>query len=262
MKKTEIITLVNNKGGVAKTSSTAHISALLAQLGYNVLMIDHDPQGNLTRHFKSHIDNNVSYFLYDTYKEYAHNKKAKLPTEMINNNLILIPSSPKLESMRMELVAYNNNQKILSKLLKQFDGFFDYILIDCPPSLCILTANAINACNKVLIPIEGSAFSFDGVDNLLKYLKDLSTDNDLEFELMGAFITRYDVRENINKDYEKDVEKIFGEKLYKTRIRINTNIKKAQHQGGTVFEFYPKSNAAIDYTQLTKEIVKYYGGQN
>lgn len=251
-----IIATVNNKGGVAKTTTTANVGACLSYLGYKVLLVDSDPQSNLTQHFNFYDGFERS--IYNAYSDARKKpRESKLPIINIpkNNNLFLVPSSPKLRNTERELVNYAEPNRVLKKILKNYSDGFDVCIIDLPPSLGGLTTNAIFACDQVLIPIEAGQFSINGVTEIMQYLQELREEADLDFDLLGAFMSKFDVRTSISFAAQEEVSGYFKEKMFNTYVRINTDIAKAQTHGEDIYMFSRNSNSAKDYEELTKEIL-------
>jgi len=253
-----IFSIINNKGGVAKTSSVANLGAYFSYLEKKTLIVDTDPQSNLTQHFDSSLEKfNIKRTLYHAYVDFKeYGIKTEIPIYKINPFLYIVPASNELASMEKELATYNNNQGILTKLLKQFYDHFEFCFIDCPPSLGFLTDNAIVACNSVIIPIEASAFSYKGVDTIINYLEKLKLHNDLYFNLSGVFMSKFDIRESISEAVLSEVKDKFKHLMFNTQIRINTDIKKAQANGEDIFIFSRNSNSAKDYADLADEILE------
>lgn len=250
------ISIVNNKGGVAKTSSTVNIGAYLAYKGYKVLLVDTDSQSNLTQHLNFYEVEKSLYNAYKDFKKLGVNTKAPILEHKENTNLFILPASKELREMERELVTYNSNQNVLSKILNPLNDYFDFCFIDCPPSLGLLTDNAIVASDSVIIPIEASQFSLNGVEAIIGYLEDLKLHNDLQFDITGVFMSKYDVRESISKVVKNEIEKYFKKLMFNTQIRINTDIKKAQANGEDIFVFAGESNSAKDYSNLADEIIQ------
>lgn len=248
------ISLVNNKGGVAKTSSTANIGAYLAYSGYKVLLVDSDPQANLTQHFGQY---DITISLNDAYTQVISKvEKPRLPLLQVGENLYLVPSAGELRETEKALVVENARERVLRKLLKTVADSFDFCLIDCPPSLGLLTDNAITASDYILLPISANVFSLNGIKSIVKHFNDLKTDLELDFEILGAFMTNFDGRLSIADSVKDSVEEIFKDRYLKTFIRKNTAIEKAQAEGQDIFFYDRQSNAALDYGELSNEILK------
>lgn len=249
------IAILNNKGGVAKTTTTANVGAYLAYLEHRVLLIDCDAQANLTQHFNFY--DNIEKSLYNAFYDLKFNsKEAKLPIIKINDNLFLTPSENRLREIEDLLTTYGDPSRALKKLLKPFKDHFDYCLIDLPPSLGNLTKNAVFAADGVIIPIEAGQFSLNGVTNIVAYLEELKNDGDLDFDIIGAFMSKYDERKSISVAVKEKVREYFKDKMFDTSIRINTDIEKAQANGEDIFMFARNSHSALDYGKLSDEILK------
>ncbi|NLT49457.1 MAG: ParA family protein [Ignavibacteria bacterium] len=248
------IALINNKGGVAKTTSTASIGAYMSYIGKKVLMIDSDPQANLTAHFNFKKEEQTIYTAFKDFKEDPEN--AKLPLLKINDCLYLVPSEPDFERIRENVFNYAEPNRILQRLLMPFKEHFDVCLIDLPPAKDVYAKNALFACDGVLIPIQASKFSLDGVNSLVSFLMKLKKEGFLNFEIIGSFLSMYDERKSISTAVKDVVAEFFKEKMFSTVIRINTDIEKAQANGEDIFMFAKNSNSAADYGKLTEELMK------
>lgn len=248
-----ILSDLNNKGGVAKTSSAANLGSYMSYLDHKVLLVDTDPQANLTQHFNFY---NVDYSLADAYRDFEANGDTKLPLLQITENLFIVPSSRDLNRVEREMTAYNNNQERLALLLEPLKEHFDICIIDCPPSLGLLTDNAVVASDSVIIPIEAAQFSLNGVEGIVEYLDRLKrTKRGLNFEIAGVFMTRFDIREGISFAVQNEIKKYFKDLMFETVIRVNTDIKKAQANGENIFVYAKNSNSALDYAQLGNELL-------
>jgi chromosome partitioning protein len=246
------LAIVNNKGGVAKTSSAANIGACMSFMGFKVLLVDSDPQANLSQHFGYY---EIETSIYHAYKALIEKRELNPPLIKHTEELYIMPSSMELKDMEKLLIAQNSNQTFLRRLLKPLQEAFDYCIIDCPPSLGILTDNALVACNSILMPVEAGVFSLNGIKNMVQYFNDLKEDLDLKYDLLGVFMTNYDSRQTISDAVRTEVKTYFGDKLFDRVIRTNVAIKDAQANGQDIFTFSKNSNAALDYNELTKNII-------
>lgn len=250
----KVISVVNNKGGVSKTSSAANIGAYLSYNQHKVLLVDSDPQANLTQHFNFYeINQSIS----NSYEEMAAHMKReiKLPLLEVNENLFIVPSAPELREVEKNLVTRQFKETFLKKLLAPLQDHFDYCIIDCPPSLGVLTDNAIFASDGVIIPIESSVFSLNGVKTIVSYFEQLKFSANLDFEIIGVFMAKFDVRNSISRAVKQEVEAFFGDKMFDTSVRINVAITDAQANGMDVFRYSRDCNSALDYARLSDEIV-------
>jgi chromosome partitioning protein len=245
-----IYSFANHKGGVGKTTTCINIGACLAIKNRKVLLVDLDPQSNLTIGcgFYQPFKNNIYSLLSD---------KIKINESIINhsNNLDLIPSTLDLSASELELGSRMIKEKVLSKILNKVINHYDYILIDCPPSLGLLTVNALTASDKIFIPIQSEFFALYGLAKFVQVIKDIQEDINPRLSIGGVIVTRYDNRKILNRDVVTGVKEYFGDKLLKTFIRENIALAEAPGKGKNIFEFSKNSNGAKDYLNLTEEII-------
>lgn len=249
MKKTAItITIANHKGGVGKTTSTASIGAALAILGKKVLLVDLDAQQNLSYTLTQEEDPDGS--IYD-----ALVKGSSLPIVKVKENLDLVPSSLELARAEIDMASMIAREAILKTLLHGVKDKYDYILIDCPPSLGIITTNALVASDKLYIPLTAEALPLKGLNMLDDVVREVKRRVNPSLEIGAVFITRYNNR-NLNKEVVKMIECRYRDKVMATKIRENIALAEMPLSGKSIFEYDPKSNGAKDYMDLAKEIVK------
>ena len=236
---TKIIAVSNFKGGVGKTTSTLNIGAALANLGKRVLLIDLDPQFNLTRCLGVKSKENIYGALFNQY-----------PTPFINraHNLDLIPSALELIKAETELVSQYRREEKLNSILKANLANYDFVLIDCPPSLGVLSQMAFFSADRIIVPIQAEFLALAGYGVLCEALERIN------IEIDGAFVTQYDKRQVLDRNMLESMQNIIGEKLFKTAIRQNVVLAETAMQGKTIFEYAPLSNGATDYKNLTNEI--------
>lgn len=242
-----IIAMAQHKGGVGKTTSVVNLGAALALKGKKVLLIDFDPQANLTSCLG----------IEDPEEEIsgACNKEYPLPIEEIKDNLSLVPASLELCHVELELVSKIGRENVLKKLIHNIRDKFDYIFIDCPPSLGLLTVNAFVAADAVLAPFLAEKLPLKGLARLTQVMDEVKELNS-KIYLLGLFACRFDERKNLNKGMLTTVKKAFPDKLLKTFIRENIKVAESQYQGVDVFEYDSKCHGSEDYTSLAKEIIK------
>ena len=244
---TNIIAIANHKGGVGKTTSVQNIGVALSQLGEKVLLIDLDPQANLSDAF-GHEDAEIS--IYD-----ALTDKAPAPIHKVSETLDIIPSNLDLSVAEVELSNVPGREYVLKELISAWKGLYDYIIIDCPPSLGLLTINALTACNEVYIPLDAQYFSMKGLDKLTFILEKIKARLNTEVEITGVFLTQFDKRLVLNNNIAEMIEDLFPNKVFKTRIRKNIALVEAPIDDMDIFAYAPKSNGAKDYKELSLEIV-------
>jgi len=246
-----VIAIANHKGGVGKTTSTQNIGAALAKQGKKTLLLDLDPQGNLSDAF-GHDDVEVS--IYD-----ALTDKVAISVITINENLDLVPSNLDLSVAEVELSGRTGREYTLKDTIQELVQQYDYVLIDCPPSLGLLTINALTACDEVYIPLDSHYFSMKGLDKLMFIINQIKKRLNTDIQISGVFLTRFDARVVINKNIAAMVEESFPKTLFKTKIRNNIALVEAPIESQDIFTYAPKSNGAKDYTALTAEIIAAHG---
>lgn len=241
------IAIGNQKGGVGKTTSTACIGAALALQGRRVLLIDLDAQQNLTFTLTQNEDPETS--IYDTLV-----KDQPLPIVSVRENLDLVPASLDLARAEIDMATMMAREGILKSYLDEQKEKYDYILMDCSPSLGIVTTNALVAADKLYIPFTAEALPLKGLTMLDDIVREVKRRVNPTLELGGVFFTRFNNRK-LNKEVISMVEKRYGEKVFQTKIRENIAIAEMPLSGQTIFEYDPKSNGAADYRTLTDEII-------
>lgn len=252
MKTIKVISLFNIKGGVAKTTSTANLGACLSQQGYKVLLIDLDPQSNLTKLFKSYnIDDlSVANTLLD--KTIDINKIIK-STDF--ENIDIIPSNIKLAFAEREILldVSRSQQNRLSKTIKNINKEYDYILIDCPPSLNMITINALCASTEVLVPIKIDKFALDGFEYLMDSIEQIKDEFNPNLNFKGCFITM-DTATTVNRTIKKELKLALKNKLFDTTIKQNVKVIESTFEESPVVFSNKKARASINYKELTKEL--------
>lgn len=238
-----IISIVNHKGGVGKTTSVASLGVALSQIGRRVLLVDMDPQGNLSDSLSVPHSGRT---LYNALRE-----GRSLPLVEIKPGLSVCPSSIDLVSMDLELGDRKGREYILRDLLSPLD--FDYILLDCPPSLGLLTINALTASSEVFVPLTPEALPAKGLGTLLDIIRRTREGLNPGLRLGGIIITRYQ-RRKINRIVEESLRESFGDLVFKTRIRENVDISEAPLQGSDILSYSPRSIGAEDYRSLAREV--------
>lgn len=241
------ISIMNHKGGTGKTTSSINIGAGLAKKGLKVLLLDIDSQANLTEGLGI-ADPEES--VYDSIRE---NKK--LPILNISENLDLVPSSIDLLGAEMEIVSKIGREQILNKLLKTVRPNYDYVIIDCPPSVGLLTVNAMVASDTILLPLQGEYFAYKGVDRLLGIVQEVRENLNEKLVIGGVFITQINIQRVLTKTIIEKLTEDLQDKVFDTKIRINVALAEAQLQGQSIFDYAPESNGAKDYEMLVEEII-------
>lgn len=249
----KVITISNHKGGVGKTTSTINIGAGLTSLGKKVLLIDLDPQANLSQSLGiGPQEENI----YTLLKRTASGSKVAPSPVAIVKGLDVIPSTLDLSGAEIELSSEAGREYILRELIEPLKSSYNYILIDSPPSLGLLTINALTASNEVLIPLQAQYLALQGLTKLLEIIEKIRKRLNKDLHLGGVFITQYDSRKVLNRDIVEAIENHYGKDVFKTRIRDNVALAEAPSQGLDIFRYQANSHGAEDYRALCNEILK------
>jgi len=244
----KVISISNHKGGVGKTTSVVNIGAGLNKLGRKVLLIDLDPQANLTQSLGI---TNPEHTIYGSLRgEY------KLQPLEVLDNLFIIPSTLDLSGAEIEMSGEAGREYILKELVEPIRSSYDYILIDTPPSLGLLTLNAFVCSELVLIPLQAQYLAIQGLSKLLEVIDKIQRRLNKELKMGGVFITQYDSRKVLNRDVVNTIQKHFKDKVFKTMIRENVALAEAPIWSLDIFRYNPKSYGAEDYLSLSMEIEK------
>lgn len=244
---TNIIAIANHKGGVGKTTSVQNIGVGLTRQGNKVLLIDLDPQGNLSDAFGYE---NVETSIYD-----AMVQGKKLTIFPVTANLHIAPSNLDLSVAEVELSGVPGREFVLNEVISKVKDAYDYVLIDCPPSLGLLTINALTACTEVYIPLDAQYFSMKGLDKLMFIIDKIKARLNENVEISGVFLTQFDKRIVVNRNIAEMIEEYFPNKVFKTRIRKNIALVEAPIDNMDIFAYAPGSNGANDYENLSMEII-------
>ena len=248
----KIISVANQKGGVGKTTTTVNLGTILAKKGKKVLLIDADPQGNATSGLG--VEKDVEKSVYDVLVNDTEIEDVYQDTMI--KNLKVCPSNINLAGAEVELVSMmSREQRLKEKLIKVKDEF-DFILIDCPPSLGLVTLNAFTASDSVLIPVQCEYFALEGLGQLLNTINLVKKHLNKNLYIEGALLTMYDIRTNLSNQVVKEVKKYFDNKVYKTVIPRNVKLSEAPSYGMPITLYDPKSKGAKSYDKFTKEFLK------
>jgi chromosome partitioning protein len=243
---TKIIAIANHKGGVGKTTTTAALGTLFARRGLRVLLVDLDAQANLTT---SLMQQEPKRTIYD-----ALRLREELPIFPIDERLDIIPSSLELASVEMELAAMMSREYFIKDLLEAVAPRYDYVLLDCPPSLGLLSINAFVAADELLIPLTAETLPFKGLKTITDSVKMLRRRLNPQLKIGGVLITRWNGRK-LNRAIEDALRENLGELVYRTKIRENITVAEAPLQVQSIASYAPQSNGAKDYGELADEIL-------
>ena len=250
----KIIAIANQKGGVGKTTTSINLSACLAELGKKVLVIDLDPQGNCTSGFgieKEQIQNTV----YELILNKCSVKNSMMEVEGIEN-VTIIPSNVNLAGAEIELLEFNEKEYILKNSIDYVKEDFDYIIIDCPPSLNMLTVNAMTTADSMLIPIQCEYYALEGIGQLITTINLVQQRLNSKLKIEGVVFTMYDGRTNLSKDVVDNVKNNLNANIYNTIIPRNVSLAEAPSNGLPITVYDNKSTGAESYRNLAKEVVE------
>ncbi|XVN43776.1 MAG: AAA family ATPase [Rickettsia hoogstraalii] len=252
----KVIAIVNQKGGVAKTTTTVNLATAFAAVNKKILVIDLDPQGNSSTGFGISQQQRKN-TIYQVLTNLIKLKDAIISTDI--PNLKIITSNTNLSAAELDLTKLKDREYILMKLLEEIKILYDYIIIDCPPSLNLLTVNALVASDEVLIPMQCDFYSLEGLSHLLKTIKIVEKKLNPKIKIAGILFTMYDKRNRLTEQVEDDVRKCLGELVFKTVIPRNIKLSEAPSYGKPAIIYDYKCSGAVAYIELTKEILERYG---
>jgi len=247
-----VIAIVNQKGGVGKTTTTVNLGAYLAELGQRTLILDMDAQANATSGVGIDVDK-IEGTIYDLFHGETQILDVLYPTSV--ENLHIIPASPDLSGLSAELSAVDGREYILKDLLSSVVDAYDFILIDCPPSLGIVTINALVAAKEVLVPVQCEYYALEGLSRLVKTINLIREKVNADLELTGIALTMFDPRTTLSKEVEKETRNYFKERVYKTVIPRNVRISEAPSYGQPITVYARKSQGSKAYISLAKEVL-------
>lgn len=248
----KIIAVANQKGGVGKTTTTVNLSTILAKKGKKVVLLDADPQGNATSGLG--IDKVVEKSLYDVLINEEPVENTLLDT--VEKNLKICPSNMNLAGAEVELVSQMSREHRLKEQLELIKDEYDYIFIDCPPSLGLITLNSFTAADSVLIPVQCEYYALEGLGQLINTINLVKKHLNKTLEIEGAVLTMYDIRTNLSNQVVREVKRYFEDKVYKTVIPRNVRLSEAPSFGMPISIYDPRSKGAKSYEKLAKEFLK------
>lgn len=246
------IAVANQKGGVGKTTTTVNLAAALAEGKCDVLVVDLDPQGNATSGFGLN-KNSVEHTVYELLLRTAEFDDVLVKTDY--EGLYVLPANIQLSGAEIDLIGVDGREHLLSNILEEQKGRFDFVLIDCPPSLNMLTINAMTAADTVLVPIQCEYYALEGLSQLIHSVKLIQKKLNPKLELEGVVFTMYDSRNNLSKEVVENVQKNLNENIYKTIIPRNVRLAEAPSYGMPITEYAPDSTGAEAYRLLALEMV-------
>lgn len=248
----KIISIINQKGGVGKTTTAVNLAAFLADKGYKTMLVDADSQGNATSGLSKDVE--FEEMLYDVLLDDVSIEEAVVKTDI--KKLSILPASIDLAGAEIEMVSMEKREFLMKRKLDQVCDKYDFILIDCPPSLGLMTLNALVASQEILIPIQAEFYALEGLSQLVKTVQVVTRKLNPGLSILGILLTMFDGRTNLSLQVADEVKKYFGNKVFRTVIPRSVKLSEAPSFGEPILTYAPKSKGAEAYKKLCREVIK------
>jgi chromosome partitioning protein len=250
-----ILSVAIQKGGSGKTTTTLNLAAALQRSGKKVLLIDMDPQANLTQSLG--ISDSIPQSIYELLKQASMGEDIDIDNTIVHTDIIpLIPASLELAGAELELVSIYGREQLLKQVLAPLQGLYDFVLIDCPPAVGMLTVNALTASDYVLMPLQAEFLPFKAVQRFVLHLELIRKQLNRKLEILGLVLTRYDDHKSMHRQIRRQLEELYNGKVLQTCIRSNIALAKAQEQAMDIFTYDRQAHGAKDYEQLAAEVLQ------
>lgn len=248
------LSIAIQKGGSGKTTTALNLAAALQQMGKEVLLVDMDPQANLTQSIGIRVEPEPN--IYHLLKQMAIGGELDIEEAIIEGESIhLLPAALELANAELELVSVYGREKMLERILESLPKSFDYVIIDCPPAVGMLTVNALACSDFVLMPLQAEFLPLKGIQSFMRTIQMIQGPINPKLKILGILLTKFDPRKSMNRNIFGQLEDLYGEHVFETKIRSNIALAQAQEWGHDIFQHDKSSKGAFDYMQLAQEVL-------